>query len=60
MLKARAARTGRTLSDYLLEMVERELARPEPREVLARIRERGLVYLEESPAASVREERESV
>lgn len=58
-LKARAARSGRTLSDYLLEVVRREMERPEPRDLLARIRERGPVYLDESAADAVRAERES-
>ncbi|HUG38880.1 MAG TPA: hypothetical protein VMM12_00255 [Longimicrobiales bacterium] len=58
-LKARAARAGKTLSDYLLEMVRQAVERPEPHELLARIRERGPAYLGESPAESVRAERES-
>lgn len=57
-LKARAARAGKTLSDYLLEVVRQAADRPEPHELLARIRERGPVYLEESAAESVRAERE--
>lgn len=58
-LKARAARSGRTLSDYLLEVVRREAERPEARDLLARIRERGPVYLDESAADAVRAQRES-
>lgn len=58
-LKVRAARAGMTLSDYLLDMVRRSVERPEPGELLARIRERGPVYLEESAAEAVRAERES-
>lgn len=58
-LKARAARAGKTLSDYLLDMVREAAQRPEPRDLLARIRERGPVYLDESPADAVRAERES-
>lgn len=58
-LKARAARAGMTLSDYLLDVVRRAVERPEPHELLARIRERGPVYLDESPAEAVRAERES-
>jgi antitoxin FitA len=58
-VKARAARAGMTLSDYLLEMVRRSLERPEPGELLARIRERQPVYPSESPAEAVRAERES-
>ena len=58
-LKARAARAGKTLSDYLLDVVREAAERPEPAELLARIRERGPVYLDESPAEAVRAERES-
>lgn len=58
-LKARAARAGKSLSEYLLDMVRQAAARPEPQELLARIRERSPVYLEESPADAVRRERES-
>jgi antitoxin FitA len=58
-LKARAARAGKTLSDYLLAVVERSLERPEPEALLARIRELRPVYPEESPADAVRAEREA-
>jgi antitoxin FitA len=58
-LKARAARAGQTLSDYLLAMVQRTLERPEPAELLARVRELSPVYPEESPSEAVRAERES-
>ena len=58
-LKARAARAGKTLSEYLLDLVRQAASRPEPHELLARIRERSPVYLEESPAEAVRSERES-
>lgn len=58
-LKARAARAGKTLSDYLLDVVRRAVERPEPGELLGRIRERGPVYLEETAAEAVRAERES-
>lgn len=58
-LKARAARAGKTLSDYLLEMVERSLDRPEPSELLARVRELSPVNPEETPAEAVRAEREA-
>lgn len=48
-----------TLSDYLLEMVRRTLERPEPEELLARLRERRPVYPAEPPAEAVRAERDS-
>lgn len=58
-VKARAARAGMTLSDYLLDMVRRGVERPEPEELLRRVRERAPVHPSESPAAAVRAERES-
>ena len=57
-LKARAARAGMTLSDYLLDVVRRAIERPEPAELLRRIRERAPVYVTETPADAVRAERE--
>lgn len=57
-LKARAARAGMTLSDYLLDLVRRGIERPEPAELRRRIRERAPVYPSESPADAVRAERD--
>ena len=57
--KARAARAGKTLSDYLLEMMRRELERSEPEELLRRIRELPPVYPAESAAEAVRAERDA-
>lgn len=57
-LKARAARAGMTLSDYLLDVVRRAIERPEPAELVRRIRERAPVYVSEPPADAVRAERE--
>jgi len=58
-LKARAARAGMTLSDYLLDVVRRAAERPEREELRRRIRERAPVYPSESPADAVRAEREA-
>lgn len=58
-LKARAARAGMSLSDYLLDVVRRAAERPEPDELRRRVRERSQVYLSESPADAVRAERGS-
>jgi antitoxin FitA len=58
-LKARSARAGMTLSDYLLDVVRRATERPEPEVLLNRIRERSAVYPSESPADAVRAEREA-
>lgn len=58
-LKARAARVGMTLSDYLLDIVRDAAAHPEPEELLRRVRERSAVYPSESPADAVRAERDA-
>jgi plasmid stability protein len=58
-LKARAARAGMTLSDYLLNVIRKAATRPEPEALLLRIRERTAVYPAESPAEAVRAEREA-
>jgi antitoxin FitA len=58
-LKARAARAGMTLSDYLLDTIRRAAERPETDELLLRVRERTPVYPSESPADAVRAERDS-
>lgn len=58
-LKARAALAGMTMSDYLLREVQRLLERPTRREVLERLAGLPEAELDPSPAALVREERES-
>jgi plasmid stability protein len=58
-LKARAAKAGQTLSDYLLAEVERLAARPTREEMLARLHRRKGVKLETPAAVVIREERES-
>jgi antitoxin FitA len=58
-LKARAARAGMTLSDFLLDTIRRAAERPEADELLRRVRERSPVYPSESPADAVRAERDS-
>jgi antitoxin FitA len=58
-LKARAAREGLTLSDYLLRMAEREAGRPTIEELSARIRRRGRVQLKESPEEIIRRMRDA-
>lgn len=57
--KARAARAGMSLSDYLLREVRRALATPPMEELLARREQRGRVDVGEAPAAAVRDERDS-
>ena len=57
-LKVRAARSGRSLSDYLLVELRRIAARPTLAQVLRRIARRGRVELDPPAAEIVREERE--
>lgn len=56
--KARAARAGLSLSDYLLRELEQALSVPPVEEVLARIAGRERLEPSESPAELVRAERE--
>lgn len=56
--KARAARAGLSLSDYLLRTLEQELAVPPVEVILARIAERERLEPSESAAELVRAERE--
>lgn len=58
-LKARAARAGMSLSDYLLQVISHAAARPEPAELMRRVRELPPVYPAESPADAVRAERDA-
>ena len=58
-LKARAADSGRTLSDYLLAELERLAARPTRGEMLAKLHSRKRVTLKTPAAVVIREERES-
>ena len=56
-IKARAARAGMTLSDYLKREVERLVSRPSVDDVLARVGARTRPDLDESIVDAVREER---
>ena len=58
-LKRRAAREGKSLSDYLLREVERVAELPAPEEMKARLARRSSVDLHPSPAGMVRAERDS-
>ncbi len=58
-LKARAANAGRTLSDYLLNEIERLAARPTREEMLTRLHGRKRVTLKTPAAVVIRAERES-
>ena len=58
-LKARAASSGQTLSDYLLAEIERLAARPTREEMRARIHGRSRVTLKTPAAVVIREARES-
>ncbi len=56
-LKARAAMSGMSLSDYLLDEVERLSERPTLDEMRTRLLSRSRIEPRESPADAVREER---
>lgn len=53
-LKARAASSGTSLSEYLRELLTRAAGRPTPEELAARIEARGAVRLSEPSERSVR------
>jgi plasmid stability protein len=53
-LKARAAASGTSLSEYVRELLARAAARPTPDELAARIQARGRVDLPEPSESSVR------
>jgi plasmid stability protein len=57
-LKARAAASGVSLSEYLRELMARAAARPTPEELAGRIRARGRAHLGEATESSVRRLRE--
>jgi antitoxin FitA len=56
-LKARAAERGLSLSDYLLQMAERESGRVSWEEMSRRVRARGRVATKSSAADIIREAR---
>jgi antitoxin FitA len=58
-LKARAAKSGMSLSEYLLSMLRRSAAVPTTEELVARVRTRELYDLPVEPAELIREDRES-
>jgi plasmid stability protein len=58
-LKARAADSGQTLSDYLLAELQRLAARPTREDMLARLHGRKRVGLKTPAAVVIRDERES-
>lgn len=57
-LKARAAASGTSLSEYLRSVLAREAARPTPSELAARVAARGPVDRSEPSEQSVRRLRE--
>lgn len=57
--KARAARAGMSLSDYLLREVRTALSTPPIEELLERRERRGRVQVGEDPAPAVRAERDA-
>lgn len=57
--KARAAKAGMSLSEFLLREVERALAYPPVEDLLARVESRRRPSLSETPAEAVRAERDA-
>ncbi len=58
-LKARAAMSGVSLSEYVRVVLGRSAARPTPQELAARIEARGAVSLDEASELAVRDIRDS-
>lgn len=58
-LKDRAARSGMTLSDYLLSEIEPLADKPTLSELMDRIRSREPVELDEPPSATIRRLRDA-
>lgn len=56
-VKARAARAGMSLSDYLLREIERAIEAPPVEDLLRRLETRHRPELEETPAEALRAER---
>lgn len=57
-LMRRARARGQTLTDYIQQILEREVSRPQPEEVFERIRRSSPVDLGRPAAKLIREERE--
>jgi antitoxin FitA len=58
-LKARAALTGLSLSDFLVREVRKIAERPTPEEVLERLRQREAYAGKQSPTQALRAERDA-
>ena len=56
-LKSRAALSGMSLSDYLLEIIRRDAERPTVEELVARLRSREPIESDLSAADIIREQR---
>jgi len=57
-IKARSARAGMTLSEFLLQEIEKILERPSRSEILARLATRPTRVLDPDPTAMLRAERD--
>ena len=58
-LKERAAKSGMTLSDYLLSEVEKVAEKPTLAEMMERLRSREPVELDEPPEVTIRRMRDA-
>ncbi|MFT4211561.1 MAG: hypothetical protein QM626_06770 [Microbacterium sp.] len=59
VLKARAAASGRSLSEFALDVLRRESSRPTLEELLERSRLRGTVDIADAAVTSLRAERDA-
>jgi len=57
-LVRRAKARGQTLTDFVKDLLEREVARPPADEVFDRIEQRKPVHLSKTPADLIRQDRE--
>jgi plasmid stability protein len=57
-LMRRARARGQTLTDYIQEILEREVSRPPADEVFNRIEARTMIHLKQTAAELIRAERE--
>ncbi|MDR2997545.1 MAG: hypothetical protein LBU78_05455 [Microbacterium sp.] len=58
-LKARAAASGRSLSEYTLDILAREASQPTFDELLERVRLRGSVDIGDAAVESLRKDRDA-
>jgi hypothetical protein len=58
-IKARAAKNGMTLSEYISGLIDRDLEKPTIAELFERLKSRPRIRLDPPPAVIIREDRNS-